>query len=216
MHSVYSRANNVGTLFATVAAGLCVLVALSDTLHSADPSVQLQVTEVKKLGQHKGRQDQAALSIALDADLRSVFSWNTKQLFVYLQAEYATRDNGVNQVVLWDKIVQDRADALLRVRAPLRLKYPFIDRGNDLRGLAYNLTLAWNIMPKVRRCAAWWRAWAVVWLRCRRAGRERGAAVRLMPLLRLPSVSHAHAQVGAMRFDSRTVPMAPLPDEYTD
>jgi hypothetical protein len=31
----------------------------------------------------------------MDADLRSAFSWNTKQLFVYVQAEYVTPENKV-------------------------------------------------------------------------------------------------------------------------
>lgn len=148
MHNTWSRANAVATFFGTVAAVLCVVVALTDFVHSSDPAVSVSVTEVKKLSLHKGRQDQAALNIKLDADLRSVFSWNTKQLFVYVQAEYATADNKVNQVVLWDKIVQLKQDAHLQVKN-LRLKYPFIDRGNNLRGLPYNITVAWNIMPKV-------------------------------------------------------------------
>jgi hypothetical protein len=48
----------------------------------------------------RGKQDQAALTLKLDADLRSAFSWNTKQLFVYVQAEYVTPDNKVNQVCM--------------------------------------------------------------------------------------------------------------------
>lgn len=95
---------------------------------------------------------QAVLTFSMDADLRSVFSWNTKQLFVFLQvralspvhagvwcahyragsqqlharacphgrphtcttrtqAEYATSDAPVNQVVLWDIIIQDKVRA---------------------------------------------------------------------------------------------------------
>lgn len=51
---------------------------------------------------------QAVITFDLDADLRSVFSWNTKQLFVYLQAEYETPENGLNQIALWDAIVQQQ------------------------------------------------------------------------------------------------------------
>lgn len=90
------------------------------------------------------------LSLKLDADLRSAFSWNTKQLFVYVQAEYVTPENKVNQVVLWDRIVQRQQDAHLKVKS-MRLKYQFIDRGNHLRGLPYNITVAWDVMPKVGR-----------------------------------------------------------------
>jgi signal peptidase complex subunit 3 len=88
------------------------------------------------------------MSLFIDADLRSIFSWNTKQLFVYIQAEYSTPDNHLNEVVLWDQIVQSRSEAHIAVRN-LRQKYPFIDQGKHLRGRELNLTLVWNVMPKV-------------------------------------------------------------------
>lgn len=57
---------------------------------------------------------------------------------------------------------------MLRYKA-LRLKYPFIDRGTALRGLPYNLTLAWSIMPKVCR----------VWMCCGRGWPGPGAGGRV-------------------------------------
>ena len=150
MHTVSNRANTALTFFGTVAAVLCVLVTITDVFHQSDPPISVQVEEVKKLSLHRGKLDQAALALKLDADLRSAFSWNTKQLFVYVQAEYVTPDNKVNQVVLWDRIVQRQKDAHLKIKS-LRLKYPFIDRGQNLRGLSYNITVSWDVMPKVGR-----------------------------------------------------------------
>ena len=46
--------------------------------------------------------DQAVLTLGIDADLRTVFNWNVKQLFVYVTAEYETEPNVLNQVVVWD------------------------------------------------------------------------------------------------------------------
>ncbi len=43
------------------------------------------------------RTRQAYLSLAINADLTTAFSWNTKLLFVYLAAEYATPFNELNQ-----------------------------------------------------------------------------------------------------------------------
>jgi signal peptidase complex subunit 3 len=40
------------------------------------------------------------LAFSIDADLTSVFSWNTKLLFVYLAAEYATPLNAQSQARL--------------------------------------------------------------------------------------------------------------------
>lgn len=51
--------------------------------------------------------DQAILSLGINADLRSVFNWNVKQIFVYITAEYETEANVLNQVVVWDAIIND-------------------------------------------------------------------------------------------------------------
>jgi len=148
MHSVTSRLNTVFTFFGTTAAVLACLVALTDVIHNSDPPVDVQLKEVKRFSTLRGRQDQAVLSLSLKADLRSAFSWNTKQLFVYLQAEYETPDNELNQVSLWDTIIERREDALLDMRS-LRQEYPLLDQGKNLRSLPINLTLVWNVMPKV-------------------------------------------------------------------
>ena len=42
--------------------------------------------------------DQAILSLGINADLRSVFNWNVKH--VYITAEYETEANVLNQVVV--------------------------------------------------------------------------------------------------------------------
>jgi len=91
---------------------------------------------------------QAILSLSLDADLRSAFSWNTKQLFVFLSADYETEAHGVNQVVLWDRIITRQQDAHLQL-PNLRQKYAFVDIGRRLRDRQLNLTLRWNVMPRV-------------------------------------------------------------------
>eukprot|EP00878_Enallax_costatus_P005809 GHUV01006094.1.p1 GENE.GHUV01006094.1~~GHUV01006094.1.p1 ORF type:complete len:170 (+),score=10.67 GHUV01006094.1:465-974(+) len=150
MHTVWTRANTVLTFFATVVSVLCVLLTITDVFHKSDPPVSIQLTEVKRLAQHRGKQDQAAIAMRLNADLRSAFSWNTKQLFVFVQAEYQTPENKVNQVVLWDRIIERKEDAHIKIRN-LKQKYAFIDQGRNFRGMPLNLTVAWNVMPKVGR-----------------------------------------------------------------
>lgn len=97
---------------------------------------------------HKGSKEHAVVTFDLEADLRSVFSWNTKQLFVFLQAEYETEENGVNQIVLWDNIVEKKDKAVYRLKAH-KTKYSFIEPGRHLRGRELNLTLVWCVMPRV-------------------------------------------------------------------
>ena len=43
--------------------------------------------------------------VKLDADVRDEFTWNTKQLFMFLSVEYATPANPNNQLVMWSKII---------------------------------------------------------------------------------------------------------------
>ena len=98
---------------------------------------------------------QAQLNIELHADLRPEFNWNTKQLYVYVAAEYATETSPQNEMVIWNRIIENRADAKLDIRK-LPKMYPFVfasemNAGSGLLGLEYNISLAWNVMPKVGR-----------------------------------------------------------------
>ena len=98
---------------------------------------------------------QAQLNIELHADLRPEFTWNTKQLYVAVTAEYATDTSPRNVVTLWNRIVESAEDAKLDIRRLPRM-YPFIfaaemNAASGLLGLDYNVTLSWNVMPKVGR-----------------------------------------------------------------
>ncbi|TDH16629.1 hypothetical protein EPR50_G00021520 [Perca flavescens] len=76
-----------------------------------------------------------------------VFDWNVKQLFLYLSAEYSTKSNSLNQVVLWDKIVLRGENTKLNLR-DMKSKYFFFDDGNGLRANKnITLTLSWNVVP---------------------------------------------------------------------
>lgn len=66
-----------------------------------------------------------------NTDLTPLFDWNTKQLFLYIDAEYTSADGTQNTVVVWDRIVRRREDA--RVRAEVKSKYPVKDLGKTLR-----------------------------------------------------------------------------------
>lgn len=93
--------------------------------------------------------DFASFVFSLDADLRPVFNWNVKQLFVYISANYSTVEKGKQQyseVILWDKIIQSPEMALLHY-AELRNKYALVDKGNVLRNTAITFKLNWDITP---------------------------------------------------------------------
>ena len=58
------------------------------------------------------KEEYAIIKFSLDADLSSLFTWNTKQVFVYVTATWPNDNatavaNGVpeNEAVIWDEIV---------------------------------------------------------------------------------------------------------------
>ena len=52
-----------------------------------------------------------------------LFNWNTKQLFLYLQAEYVDAKGVRNEVVIWDRIIHKKENANLSLTG--RNKYVF-------------------------------------------------------------------------------------------
>lgn len=55
---------------------------------------------------------QAWIDVNLNADLRNVFSWNTKQVYVFLMVEFTTKKNHLNQAVLWNRIIERKVGNL--------------------------------------------------------------------------------------------------------
>ena len=90
-------------------------------------------------------------SISIEGiDLRSVFNWNVKQLFVIVLAEYTSTSNIRNQVVLWDNIITKRKKARLKFKNE-RTEYFLSDQYDELRDAEVDLKLMWDIMPLTGR-----------------------------------------------------------------
>lgn len=85
----------------------------------------------------------------LDADLTPLFNWNTKQVFVYLTAEYPGKtDDAANKITYWDKIIQSPQEAKIALK-DARAKYSVWDVEKSFRGRNATLRLEWNIQPWV-------------------------------------------------------------------
>ncbi|EQC39591.1 hypothetical protein SDRG_03025 [Saprolegnia diclina VS20] len=147
MHTIWTRANALFTLAMTAMSIMCALTTLTTYLHEPSPVINtLSLNTVHSLKKYRDRTEKAVLSFDLDADLRSVFNWNTKQLFVYIVAEYASASNAKNEVVIWDAIVPTKDDAMLR-RTDEGVKYFLADQHDELRGADVTLKLKWDVMP---------------------------------------------------------------------
>jgi signal peptidase complex subunit 3 len=81
--------------------------------------------------------------------MNPAFHWNVKQLFVYVVATYSTSTNPKNQVVLWDRIIEntDGRDVKVLNENNVFVKYGLVDQGAELRGKEVELSLMWDHMP---------------------------------------------------------------------
>uniref|UniRef100_T1JM89 Signal peptidase complex subunit 3 n=1 Tax=Strigamia maritima TaxID=126957 RepID=T1JM89_STRMM len=152
MNTVLSRANAVFAFTLSVLAGLTFICFLSTAFN--DYRSKVEITTIKALVKNvpdfsasREKNDLGFITFDLHSDLGPLFNWNTKQLFLYLTAEYKTENNKLNQVVLWDKIIQRGENSLLDFKN-MNSKYYFWDDGNGLKGNSnITLTLSWNVIP---------------------------------------------------------------------
>uniref|UniRef100_A0A9I9CIV6 Signal peptidase complex subunit 3 n=1 Tax=Cucumis melo TaxID=3656 RepID=A0A9I9CIV6_CUCME len=174
MHSFGFRANALLTFAATILAVICALASFSDTLNSPSPTAQVQVLSINWFQNQPNGNDEetifswsliqsnavssylmdsrVSMTLNISADLQSLFTWNTKQVFVFLAAEYETPSNSLNQISLWDGIVPSKEIAKFQIHTSN--KYRFVDQGSNLRGKEFNLTLHWHVMPKTGKMFA--------------------------------------------------------------
>jgi signal peptidase complex subunit 3 len=89
------------------------------------------------------------LQFDLEADLTPLFNWNTKQVFVYLTAEYPGKIPGSsNKVTYWDKIITSKNRANLTLYNE-KSKYSVWDVEDTFRNREAVVRLEWDIQPYV-------------------------------------------------------------------
>lgn len=152
MNTLLSRANSLFAFTLSVMAALTLGCILTTAFKDRSAPVSLKVSRVllKKVEDFTGprkRSDLGFITFHISADLEKTFDWNVKQLFLYLSAEYSTKSNAVNQVVLWDKILLRGENPKLDLK-DVKSKYFFFDDGHGLKGNRnVTLTLSWQVIP---------------------------------------------------------------------
>lgn len=152
MHTLLSRGNAIFAYSLSVLACLTFCCFLSTVFLDYRASVNINtvrvlVKNVPDYSASREKKDLGFLTFDLQTDLSGIFNWNVKELFLYLTAEYETKDNELNQVVLWDKILLRGENAVLDFKN-MNTKYYFWDDGNGLKGHQnVTLSLSWNIVP---------------------------------------------------------------------
>ncbi|KAG1739314.1 signal peptidase 22 kDa subunit [Suillus lakei] len=153
MHSIYARVNGVSALWSTCVMVLLGAVALSSFLFNADLKGNLDIVSLKvfhsKARRYPFRNEEISfVKFNLSADFTPLFNWNTKQLFVYLEAEYTNAQGVNNTVVVWDRIVRRKEGATIDVVQ--KDKYRLRDlSGSFSNVLPAQYSLKYNVMPYV-------------------------------------------------------------------
>ncbi|XP_041357064.1 signal peptidase complex subunit 3-like [Gigantopelta aegis] len=152
MNTFLSRLNTIFAFTLSVMAALTFFCFLTTAFNLHKQPITLKtgkvtVKNVPDYSQDREKSDLAFVVFDMQADLEPLFNWNVKQLFLYLTAEYETKDHALNQVVLWDKIIQ-RGDGAILDLSNSNTKYYFWDYGNGLKGNKnVTLSLSWNVIP---------------------------------------------------------------------
>ncbi|KAJ3498835.1 hypothetical protein NLG97_g813 [Lecanicillium saksenae] len=121
MYNSFNRIQNVFGFFTTVACVFGAFIAATDLFSPRDPSgvitpQNIQVVKGRPHYYSSKKEEYAIIRFSLDADLSSLFTWNTKNLFVYVTADWPGPDNTTNSAVIWDSIITNpSADHLLNV-----------------------------------------------------------------------------------------------------
>lgn len=130
---MYSSLNRIQTAFGsftTFAFIFAALIALSDLVVPRAPSAgviktdSLQVVKGRPHYYSSKKEEYAIIKFSLDADLSDLFTWNTKQVFVYVTAEWpqAAGQNATNQAVIWDQIITNPSADYLTNLSPIAKK----------------------------------------------------------------------------------------------
>jgi signal peptidase complex subunit 3 len=138
---------------ALVLAGALIVNIITGIFMMKEPNIEhfkihneIRISPQKFWGKSAMEGDAALLTFDLKADFRPLWTWNTKQLFIYVVVNYETEVHKVNQVVIWDRIIQQKEDAVLKLEKELA-EYPVVDKGFNLRGIKANATVYWDMSP---------------------------------------------------------------------
>lgn len=163
MFSLSTRFQAVANQSLSASIAVCVLVALISAVqlyvggawHISSTGINnvlasATIKHSRSFGAANGKsKENSKIAFDLDADLSPLFNWNTKQVFVYLTAEYPGKTDGAsNKVTYWDKIITSADDAVILVKNQ-NAKYSVWDVERSFRGRNATLKLEWNIQPWV-------------------------------------------------------------------
>lgn len=122
---------------------------IKSNIENIKPRINL-VSSRKYGASSKNQKESVRALFDLEADLSPLFNYNTKQVFVYLTAEYnGTKNaNSNSKVTFWDSILTDESMAKLSLSGE-KSKYNVWDLESKLSDKDLIWKLNWNVQPYV-------------------------------------------------------------------
>mmetsp|Transcript_73113 Transcript_73113/g.89706 ORF Transcript_73113/g.89706 Transcript_73113/m.89706 type:complete len:214 (-) Transcript_73113:87-728(-) len=161
MHSYLSRLNAV-FFFGLMCLGTCgVIAALSSFIPFVNPpdSAKNLIARVTGINLDKfitgsavlrprvrrSRYEVANIDLNGNIDLTDEWHWNTKQIFIWLSANYKTNKKS-SEISLWDRLIESKEESIFNLYNA-KTEYDLIDMDLSLKGNNISYILRWDIHP---------------------------------------------------------------------
>ncbi|KAI9502788.1 Signal peptidase complex subunit [Coemansia spiralis] len=155
MYNILQRLGGITSFAMSTLMALIVVISLTTPLLPSNPTHEVTLHSVQTttgrmvdpFDRTSRSAEYARLTFDVDADLSSMFNWNTKLLFAFITADFVSPGFDTNRVVIWDRIIRSKRQAKLRLRKHHN-KYLLRNYAMSFRGVeAANLTLHINPVP---------------------------------------------------------------------
>ncbi|KAJ2377031.1 Signal peptidase complex subunit [Coemansia sp. RSA 2603] len=155
MYNFIQRFSGVASFAMTTLMALVVVISLTTPLIPSAPTQTLTLHSVHTTTGRKmdtydvdsKNAEYARLTFDLDADLTSMFNWNTKLLYAFITVDYLSTDFSTNTIVIWDRLVRNKKQAKLKLKKHHN-KYLLRNFAKTFEGISEaNMTLHVNPVP---------------------------------------------------------------------
>ncbi len=150
MDSYSNRTSSIFTTFTTVLFTFAALNHFTYYFHPTSPTASVHISKSPNLvfSEFKNyNADQIKFDFDLSVDVRSEYSWNVNQLYLFVVATYETSKNSRNEIVVYDRIVRDKKDYKFDLKQQ-KIKYLLRDEyKNTLAGKKVTLSVRYQVMP---------------------------------------------------------------------
>ncbi|KAG4301907.1 hypothetical protein PCANB_002052 [Pneumocystis canis] len=155
MNSTIQRFNTLSSLWVNALLILYIWIAISTYFDDKNISSNVHLISMNRkitnieYAFRNIRQEYAFIKFNIDTDITSLFNWNTKQVFIYIVASYASSKNYPhNEIILWNYIIRNKKDAIIQIKNQKNI-FAFNDIEGSFANKNVTLSMHYNIMPHV-------------------------------------------------------------------